>query len=780
MYTGLCLFFGYALLVFRLPEAMLYVMAVPLLFTVTHYSGRVVAALFSVLTAVALSSALLFSSNYVYSAITLSAAFVTSLFAVVLLRRMLLQHRRAEKAAGELLRIAADLSPAFDYWQKPDGSIGYISPACRRVIGYDPEEIAENPQMFYDLIHPEDRARVMHLCMQGRRRSEELRTIRFRFTRRDGQQRWMEQVCQQVFSEKGEFLGKRASNTDITERKEAEDALKYKLERVSLALEGGHEAVWDIDLVSGVAYFSPHYLRLLGIDPEQQPLKLQDIYKRVHSEDLPRVVKAFKAYLRDEADIYQVEYRLRFATGAWRWVRDRGRIIARDNTGKPTRMAGTHVDITQLKELEEALQASEMRFRQLTENMREIFWLRERASRHFIYISPAFSDVWGRSLESLKDNPNLFIEGIHHEDLGRVFHAQKELLEFGRALDMEFRVLRPDGTMRWVWCREYPVYDQSGKYYRTAGVVEDITARKEADTNLKDSERRYRALIENQGGGVSIVDPNDRIVYINPAGEDIFGVTRGTLMGRNMKEFLSEDQIKVLHAQSALRRQGVESSYELTITRPDGETRNLLLTATPRFDVNNQFLGAITIFRDISQRKQNEERLLYMSLHDSLTGLHNRAYFEEEMIKLDQSDLYPISVIMVDVDGLKAVNDQMGHAQGDDLLVRVAKILKASIRTQDSLARLGGDEFAILMPETDEKALKQVMTRIFDNLEAENQTHESPYLVSLSAGGAVCTERGKINEAISEADARMYQAKEQKKRMYFINLPFPAKGKPTE
>jgi diguanylate cyclase (GGDEF)-like protein len=244
-----------------------------------------------------------------------------------------------------------------------------------------------------------------------------------------------------------------------------------------------------------------------------------------------------------------------------------------------------------------------------------------------------------------------------------------------------------------------------------------------------------------------------------------------------LKEFLSEDQLNVLMGQTALRRQGVESSYELMVTRPDGEIRSLLFTATPRFDANNQFLGNIIIFRDNSQRKLKEERLLYVSQHDTLTGLFNRGVFEDEINRLDQGSQWPVSIIMIDADGLKIVNDQMGHARGDELLIRISGVLKISVRDSDIVSRLGGDEFGVLLPIADERSLQHVMDRIFEQIAEENRKMDNPFTISISAGGMVCNQKGGLKDAMKEADARMYQAKNQKKNQFYIDLPIIGRKK---
>ena len=121
-----------------------------------------------------------------------------------------------------------------------------------------------------------------------------------------------------------------------------------------------------------------------------------------------------------------------------------------------------------------------------------------------------------------------------------------------------------------------------------------------------------------------------------------------------------------------------------------------MVTATPRFNSAGEFSGSFAIFRDITERKEIEVKLRYQSAHDVLTRLFNRFYFEEEMNRLENSRISPISIIVIDVDDLKSINDSQGHLTGDELLRSVARILKQSFRAEDMVARIGGDEFAVL------------------------------------------------------------------------------------
>jgi diguanylate cyclase (GGDEF)-like protein len=161
---------------------------------------------------------------------------------------------------------------------------------------------------------------------------------------------------------------------------------------------------------------------------------------------------------------------------------------------------------------------------------------------------------------------------------------------------------------------------------------------------------------------------------------------------------------------------------------------------------------------------QNElqERLHHISLHDALTGLYNRAFFQEEMSRLGKSRQFPVSVLVADVNWLKETNDEFGHAAGDELLQRAAEVLRRSFRAEDVIARIGGDEFVVLMPRTDAGTVKKALERVRKRLETVN-TERGGVALSLACGAATAEYGESLAEAIKRADKAMYSQKERQK-----------------
>lgn len=284
-------------------------------------------------------------------------------------------------------------------------------------------------------------------------------------------------------------------------------------------------------------------------------------------------------------------------------------------------------------------------------------------------------------------------------------------------------------------------------------------AKAEAEEAVRRREAHFRSLIENGIEVISILEPDWTIRYETPSIERALGFTPEERVGRPAFEQVHPDDLERVREALGrlLLKPGPGASLEVRCLHKDGtwrwlEVRGNNLLADPNVR------GVVVNSHDITDRKRAEERLIYLSLHDALTGAYNRAYFEEEMARAEIGRTFPVSVIVADVDGLKAVNDHLGHAQGDVLLQRAAELLRGTFRREDAVARIGGDEFAVILPGADMAAARKALERLASRLEAHNGSTDDPPL-HLSIGSATGEKGCRLADLIAQADAVMYDDK---------------------
>ena len=263
--------------------------------------------------------------------------------------------------------------------------------------------------------------------------------------------------------------------------------------------------------------------------------------------------------------------------------------------------------------------------------------------------------------------------------------------------------------------------------------------------------------------------------YVNQEFSDFFGVTCEEMLHLGLafmrgRVFPPDQEIFTKHnlrLSEIPDNDVIQSEFRLINLHGDPKWISFRSLVFQRNDLGKNKL-VLYVGQDITQFKENEERLRFLSIHDQLTSLYNRLYFEEEMIRLERGRHYPIGTIMADLDGLKNINDTYGHAIGDQLLIQAASIFRSCFRAGDVVARIGGDEFSALLPGANVDTLARVTERINSRFANSLFTiNSSPICISL---GTAITEKGEsLNESLKVADQSMYGVKQNKKKISGIN-----------
>ena len=282
-------------------------------------------------------------------------------------------------------------------------------------------------------------------------------------------------------------------------------------------------------------------------------------------------------------------------------------------------------------------------------------------------------------------------------------------------------------------------------------IYNDLTEIIIKEEKLKESEEKYRSLFERSVDGIYQSTINGKYIDANPSLVKMLGY-------KDKEELMKVDIPSQLYFAKNDRPEINErdKTFCTKLKKKNGSVIDVEISSrVVRKDDKPLFYEGIV--RDITERKKNEEQLKFLSYHDKLTGLYNRAYLEEELKRLDVERQLPLSIVMADINGLKLVNDTFGHKEGDLLLYNVAKIFKNAFRKEDIISRYGGDEFVILLPKTSETEIINILNRI----EKERlKFSEQKIPISISIGSATKYNKERdIKDVINEAEELMYKKK---------------------
>jgi diguanylate cyclase (GGDEF)-like protein/PAS domain S-box-containing protein len=278
---------------------------------------------------------------------------------------------------------------------------------------------------------------------------------------------------------------------------------------------------------------------------------------------------------------------------------------------------------------------------------------------------------------------------------------------------------------------------------------------------LRESELHYRRLFEAARDGILILDAETGLITdVNPFLITMLGYSREEFLEKKLWEVGAFQDIETSKKSfEELRRNEYIRYDNLPLKTRNGRLIQVEFISN-MYQVGDKKVIQCNI-RDISQRGHDEEKFEFVSIHDSLTDLYNHAYFKEEMSRLERGRLFPVSIVMIDVDGLKAINDHYGHAAGDNQLRRTAQIIIEAFRAEDVVARIGGDEFAVLLPGADSTAVEKAISRVKELVAIQNELMPGPAL-SISVGGA--TGDQSLVDTLNMADTNMYLEKQQKNK----------------
>ncbi|MEX1007840.1 MAG: EAL domain-containing protein [Acidimicrobiia bacterium] len=668
--------------------------------------------------------------------------------------------RHAEEQFRSVLHHSADIVLRLD----DEARLVFVSPSVREILGYEPAELlGENVLM---LLHPDDLpealSRFEQFPLGSARRS---RVLRIRH--RDGSWRSIECVLTDLRDDPavGGFV---AVARDITEQLETQEALRQNERKNDALLRYSTDMVAVTDAQGMLLHLTPN--QVLGYPVGS--LVGTDTLEFVHPDDWERAQAAGARVLEQPEQSVRVELRVRHCDGSWRHFD----VVMTSCLDDPA-VGGIIVngrDITQLVEAERERAKSEAEFRFLAERASDMIYRYCIAPEPgFEYVSNAAETMIGFTPAEFYADPELMIRRVHPDDRRTAITHLKDPRT--AAERVRFRWRHNNGEWVWTEHRTVPIFDDEGRMVAAEGIARDITEQVRAETEIRERELLSRSVLESISGPAAVLDAEGTILRVNQDWTALMARASGgkpeiASIGAN---YLTLCDGAASHAvpgaeQAATGVRAVLSGaqdtfrFDYPMPLPDDE-RWFVMRVSP---LRTETGGVVVHHVDITDGKRYEEQLARQALHDPLTGLANRALLADRLegaLGRARPRTASVGVLLLGLDRFNVVNDGLGHAAGDDLLVAVSARLLELALPGDTVARLSGDEFVVLREglhgEQEPGALAK---RLVDAFAAPlREANGEPITVTVSVGIALGDRKASGDELLRHADAAMHHAKER-------------------
>ncbi|BAU66798.1 multi-sensor hybrid histidine kinase [Stanieria sp. NIES-3757] len=399
------------------------------------------------------------------------------------------------------------------------------------------------------------------------------------------------------------------AQNELAERRRIELELRESEERLRSSLKASRMGTWDWNIKTGLIQWSENLETFFGLKHGEFEGTFKMFVDLIHPNDRDHVLATIDHAIATGED-YDIEFRTVSPNGIVRWALSQGKVFY-NQAGQPVRMAGNHIDITERQQAAEILRESEERFRQLAENINTVFWIREAFEERVSYVSPAYKRLWGLDPQELYESQQAWVQYIHPDDREAIAIAFREKATTGK-FDEEYRIILPDGNIRWIRDRCFPIEDQKGNIYRFTGIAEDLTDAKQRETELRQTEIVLKQTTERlnvalKSAPITLFNQDLELRYTwiyNPTNYRVEDV-----VGKRDEELASPDtaaRLTLLKQQVLETGIGLREEVKVTIK---GQTNYYDLTIDPIRDRQNAINGITCAAVDITNLKQSEEAL---------------------------------------------------------------------------------------------------------------------------------------------------------------------------
>jgi diguanylate cyclase (GGDEF)-like protein/PAS domain S-box-containing protein len=602
---------------------------------------------------------------------------------------------------------------------------------------------------------------------------------------------------------------------DVTERRREQEELRSSEDRFRAIFERAGVGIALVDVGSGRFVRCNRALAdMLGHTPES--LCRLDVDRVTHPADKPRQLAFTRKLVAGAIDRYRMEKRYLRKDGSEMWGLLTATLV-RDGGG-PQFIVGMVEDVTERRILHTALEESEKRFRQIAEHIPAVFFLVDVRSNECLYVSPAYEHIWGRSCESVYRSANSWLDAIVPGDPNPMLRDGQPVDPTGK-LEFEYRIARPDGTIRRIRSRSFPVLDGDGRLQQIAGLAEDVTEGREQErkiarlTRIRSVVGALHSAMLRQPDRESLLQEACRVATV----EGIFEIAwvaaplHGSelpeivaAVGDGAREFVEanlrslradhfavralvslkpvvindfETDASVAPVRARLRARECRSGAAFPLSSGGEVVAALVLYARESDFFDDEELALLGwITSDLSyalEHIDNAQRLQHLAYFDALTGLANAALFRDRLAQLvaaAQSAHGKVCALIVDIEHFTHLNDSFGRECGDEVLRAVAKRLEQRLEEPYTLGRIGADTFAIAQPGSGDSVATRLLEQVMDALREPFQLDAQTISITGQAGIALYPDDAEDDDGLfKRAEAALKLAKSSGARQMFYS-----------
>ncbi|MBN1957826.1 MAG: PAS domain S-box protein [Desulfuromonadales bacterium] len=495
------------------------------------------------------------------------------------------------------------------------------------MAGYSAYEFPQTFEEWEKRVHPDDIDQVKTNVEQALKNPEQAFSAEFRFKTNHGNWTWIYAQGEVIERDSNghplRFIG---LHTKIDQLKQTELALRESQERLDLTLKSAELGTWDWYPQTGEVVFNDRWAEMLGYQLEELVPHVDTWTKLLHPDDIPKTMSVLTAHLEGEIPIYQTEFRMRSKQGGWKWILDTGKVAQWDEHGQAVRVTGTHLDITERKQAEEALKISEEKYRNFFENSVVGIYQSSPEGR-YLKVNKTFAEMLGF------DSPEELVRST--TDIGSQFyidpqdrdHYKKLLEEQGYAYNFIHRFRHRNGSQLWITTSSRRVCNTTDGSLYFEGIAIDITEQVEAEKALRESEENLLITLNSIGDAVIAVDTNHRVIRMNPVAEHLTGWSQTQATGKQLTEVFHIINLRTGHTAENPVEKVLDSGEIVALTNhtiliaKDGSESQIADSAAPIRNKEGHITGVVLVFRDVTEEYRIRDELQKMQQLESIGTL---------------------------------------------------------------------------------------------------------------------------------------------------------------